>query len=44
MYIWYNGVKPQGKLICILDYTKLILTKSDNFYSLEMCTIHYKIC
>jgi hypothetical protein len=26
----------------ILGYMKL--TKSDKFYSLEMCTIHYKIC
>jgi hypothetical protein len=38
----YNGAKSQYKLICILGYRKL--TKFHKFYSLEMCTVHYKVC
>jgi hypothetical protein len=34
-----KSAKFQCKVICILSYTKM--TKSDEFYSFEMSTIHY---
>jgi hypothetical protein len=35
----YKRAKSQCKILCVIDYTKM--TKSNRFYSFQMCTIHY---
>jgi hypothetical protein len=35
----YKCAKSQCEILSIVDYTKM--TKSDRFYSFEMCIIHY---